>query len=188
MRNIRRGATLIEMVVVTAVLVIAAAIAAPTLQSMSGSTPLSAAADTVKAAWAKARARAIADGQPYRFAVKANSGQFLVAPDSSEVWNGGAQGAAPAQTGAMPPLVIRDTLPGGMIFLSGSGSSNASNTPGASPPPAQPAGGSGGWTCDIVFMPDGTTQQDAEIAFGSQGGRPLVLQVRSATGAATTSH
>ena len=186
MRNVRRGATLIEMVVVMAILVVAAAVAMPSMQSGNG-TSLNAAADTVKAAWAKARARAIADGQPYRFAVMANTSQFQVAPDSSSLWEGSSQGTTTADSGSQP-LVIKDSLPQGMIFLSGDGASGSSSSSGSAPAPASSGGGSGGWTCEIVFMPDGTTQQDAQIAFGAAGGRSLVLQVRSATGAATTSY
>src|SRR5438094_6737810 len=87
-RNKRRGVTIFEMVVVLAILIVAAAVATPTLRSLSGGTPLNAAADTVKARWAEARSRAVAEGRPYRFAIMENTGKFRVAPDSPEFWDG----------------------------------------------------------------------------------------------------
>jgi hypothetical protein len=162
------------MVVVLAILVVAAAIATPSLRLLSGAPTLNAAADTVKARWAEARARAMADGRPYRFAVMENTGKFRVAPDSPEFWDGTTTDASPNDS-SRPPLVIEDKLPPEMRFLS-------------SPDPSAASQGQGGdWTCPIVFMPDGCAQQDAQIVFGGTGGKPLVLRIKAATGVATTS-
>jgi len=167
---------LFEMIVVLAILVIAAAIATPTLQSLSGGgTTLNAAADTVKARWAEARARAVAEGRPYRFAIMENTGKFRVAPDSSEFWDGTTASASPNGDGTRPPLVIEDKLPQEMRFMASPDASGAAQ------------GQSSDWTCPIVFMPDGCAQQDGQIVFGGSGGRPLVLRIKAATGVATTS-
>jgi Tfp pilus assembly protein FimT len=165
---------LFEMIVVLAILIIAAAIAVPNLGWLSGGTTLNAAADTVKARWAEARARAVADGRPYRFAVMENTGKFRVAPDSPEFWDGTATDFS-SSDGSRPPLVVEDNLPKEMRFL---GSPNAAGA-------AQ--GQSHDWTCPIVFMPDGNAQQDAEIVFGGAQGKPLVLRIKGATGVSTTS-
>jgi hypothetical protein len=165
------------MIVVLAILIVAAAIATPTLRSISGTTPLNAAADTVKARWAEARARAVAEGRPYRFAVMENTGKFRVAPDSPEFWDG-TDAASPANNdGTRPPLVVEDKLPQEMRFLSSPDASGG--------PQGQPDGGD--WSCPVVFTPDGNAQQDAQIVFGGEGVRPLVLRIKGATGVATTS-
>jgi Tfp pilus assembly protein FimT len=186
-RNHRAGASLIESIAVLAVMVIAAFIAMPTLRSLSGSSPLNAAADTVKARWAEARGRAVSEGRAYRFAVMHGTGKFRVAPDSDEFWDGSNTGAS-SQGNGSPPLVIEDTLPQNMKFVSADSADGASQGQSGQGQAGQgQTGSSGGWDCPIVFLPDGTTQQDAQIAFGAQGGKPLVLKVQSATGAATSS-
>jgi prepilin-type N-terminal cleavage/methylation domain-containing protein len=174
-RTHRRGVTLFESIVVMVVLVIAAGAATLTYSSaVSGSTPLNAAADVVKAGWADARARAVAESRPYRFSVQEGTGKFRIAPDSPEFWEGGAGSSAPA--GA-----IDRELPQNISFC-GAQSTDPSQTNGQ-----QGAQGGGGWTCPIVFLPDGRTQQDAEIAFGGQGTKTLTLKVRASTGAVITS-
>ena len=181
MRKNRRGVTLFEMIVVLAVMVIAAALAVPTLSALSGGTPLNAAADTVKARWADARSRAVGEGRPYKFAVMQNTGKFRVAPDSSEFWDGSSATSGTSSSGgnSQPPLVVEGSLPQEMHFVTAPDNGNGA---------AQgQSGSSDGWACPVVFLPDGTTEQDAQIAFGTKGGRPLVLKVQSATGAATTS-
>jgi Tfp pilus assembly protein FimT len=168
--------TVFEMVVVLAILVIAAAIAVPNLGILKGGgTTLNAAADTVKARWAEARARAVADGRPYRFAIIENTGKFRVAPDSPEFWDGASTSAPPSGDGARPPLVVEDHLPPEMRFLSSPDAQGGAQ------------GQSNDWTCPIVFMPDGCAQQDGQIVFGGVSGKPLVLRIKAATGVATTS-
>jgi prepilin-type N-terminal cleavage/methylation domain-containing protein len=174
----RRGVTLFESLVVLAVLVVAAAVVTPTLSSLSGRTPLSAAADAVKARWADARARAVAEGRPYRFAVMENTGKFRVAPDSPEYWGDGGAAPAVASDSTQPPLVVDDVLPQDIRFC-GAASGQGDGQTGSD--------GGGNWSCPIVFLPDGTTQQDAQIAFGGQGCAPLVLRIRAITGAYSTS-
>jgi len=165
-----------EMIVVLAILIIAAAIATPTLRSISGSTPLNAAADTVKARWAEARARAVAEGRPYRFAVMENTGKFRVAPDSPEFWDGTDSTSPGGNDGTRPPLVVVDKLPQEMRFLSSADAAGG-----------QGQADGGDWSCPVVFTPDGNAQQDAQIVFGGEGVRPLVLRIRGVTGVATTS-
>jgi Tfp pilus assembly protein FimT len=179
-RNQRRGYTLYELVLVVAVLMVAALLVAPTLQTLAGATPINAAADTVKARMAQARARAMAENRPYRFDVMDNTGTMRIAPDSDEFWDGGS-GSTMASTdssSSQPPLVLEDKLPKEIRFC-GAQSLGSDGQP-------QASGSSGGWVCPVVFLPNGTTRQDAEIAFMEAGGKPLVIRVTSSTGAITT--
>jgi prepilin-type N-terminal cleavage/methylation domain-containing protein len=184
-RNHRRGVTLFESVVVMVILVISAAGAMLTFNSFSGNTPLNAAADTIKARWADARARAIADGIPYKFAVMEGTGKFRVAPNSPEFWSGGAGNSTPSGNGSGPqPLVIEDTLTSNIRFC---GAQSTDASPANGQPSGQGGGGNGEWSCEIVFTPDGNVLQNAEITFGGQGTKNLTLKVWAATGAVTTS-
>ncbi len=171
MRKNRCGFTLFESVVVLAVLLIAAGLIMPSLKGLAGGTPLHAASDMVKSSWSQARSRAISEGRPYRFAVKAGTGQLRVAPDSSDFWDGAGSSSTPASGSGQPPLVLEEKLPGEIRFLTGSDSGPSS----------------GEWGNQIVFLPDGTAQQDASISFGQGGGQPLVLNLQGSTGAVTTS-
>jgi prepilin-type N-terminal cleavage/methylation domain-containing protein len=173
-RKQRSGFTLFESIVVLVVLLVAAGLAVPTLRGLAGGTPLNAASDMVKSSWAQARSRAISEGRPYRFAIKDNSGEFRVAPDSPEFWDG-AGSSAPSSGSSQPPLILEDKLPGDIRFLSGPDSGPSGG------------GGSGEWSNPIVFLPDGNAQQDATISFGQGGGQPVVLQLQGSTGAVTSS-
>src|SRR5438045_428621 len=84
----RPSYTLLELVLVIALLGILTAISYPSLDSMYGHYQLTAATDMVRAGWASARSRALDEGRPYRFAVVPNQGNFRIAPDSSDFWSG----------------------------------------------------------------------------------------------------
>src|SRR5438270_12733665 len=101
-RRRRPGVTLIEMLLVVAILIALAAIAYPTLSAMYGDVKVKAAADEVRAAWTEARAHAIEDGRPYRFAVQPGTAKFRVAPVADGVWDGSGGGSG--HEGEAPPV------------------------------------------------------------------------------------
>src|SRR4051794_15075176 len=111
----RHGFTLLEVLLVVAVIVILGAMAYPSIEAMYGDVRLSAAADQVRARWADARTKAIEDGRPYRFATQPD-GQFRIAPDAPEFWSGGGGTPADASDADTPPLVLEDSLPKGVSF------------------------------------------------------------------------
>ena len=101
-RTRRPGLTLIEVLLVMALLIALGAVAYPTLSAMYGDVRVKAAADEVRAAWTEARARAIEDGRAYR-----------VAPDAGEFWDGSG---GPADENAAPPYIQEDDLPDRIVF------------------------------------------------------------------------
>jgi Tfp pilus assembly protein FimT len=164
----RSGLTLLEVLLVVAIIIALGAVAYPTLNAMYGDVRVKAAADQVQAAWTEARARAIEDGRAYRFSVEENTGRFRVGPDAPEFWDG--SGGAPSDENMAPPHIEEGVLSGGIHF----------NVPADLPT-------EGEWTTVAIFNPDGTCQHDTEITLreADDDGTPIVIRVRAMTGAIT---
>ncbi len=177
----RRAYTLFELVLVLVIVVVMAAIAYPSLDSMYASFRMTQAADQIRARWADARSHAMNEGQAYRFAVIPNKGNFRVAPDTPNYWAGGGEPAASDPNN--PPLVIDETLPKGVRFCTtDSWQSAASDAVGDSSLPTGTID-PGSWSNAVTFLPDGTAKEDVEIVFTARGTRPIVLKLRALTGA-----
>jgi prepilin-type N-terminal cleavage/methylation domain-containing protein len=182
-RRARRSAySLIELLVVMAILVVTAALVFPSLGATYGYYKVNAGMDMVRGAWAQARAAAIEQGRPYRFSVEPDGGFFRVAPDQEAYWNN--QGP-PNNDPDGPPFILEDKLPGGVRFI-------INGEPVASPPPApnireEDRKPTGNWTTACVFNCDGTAREDVRIIFQVRGARPMLLQLRGLTGASSAS-
>lgn len=159
----RRGFTILELMLVLALIVVIAAIAVPSIDSMYSGVKLTSAADMVRGHWADARARAVEDGIPYRFAVVPQTGRFKISPDSET-------SDAPVD-GTDPPLVVEATLPGNVTFADGNDSGAAVSD--------------GEYQSVAVFLPDGSASEDVEVGFRGRGPRTLMLRLRGLTGAVT---
>lgn len=179
---LRRGYTLLELVLVLALLVVVAAMIIPSAESMHGQFRLTQGSDSVRSAWALARAYAIDEGRPYRFAIIPNQGNFRVAPDSPEFWSGGGQAQSPGDS-SNPPLVLNKTLPKGLRFSAPDAAPAAALGTESSLPPESVNPEM--WSSRTVFLPDGTASQDVEIIFGADGTMGLVMKLRALTGAVT---
>jgi prepilin-type N-terminal cleavage/methylation domain-containing protein len=176
----RRAYTLFELVLVLVILVVLAAIAYPSLDSMYASFRMTQAADQIRARWADARSQAMNEGRAYRFAVVPNKGNYRIAPDSAEAWGGGGEPAALDPNNR--PLVINETLPKGVRFSTTASWQNAGGEGGdSSSPPGTVDPGS--WSDVVTFLPDGTAKEDVEIVFTARGARPMILKLRALTGA-----
>ena len=77
----RRAFTLLEVSLVAVLLLMLAMMAYPSIEAMYGGVRLTAAADLIRARWADARAHAIDESKPYRFAIVPDTGRFRVAHD-----------------------------------------------------------------------------------------------------------
>jgi prepilin-type N-terminal cleavage/methylation domain-containing protein len=163
----RPGLTLIEVLLVMALLLILGAVAYPTLSAMYGDVRVKAAADEVRAAWTEARAQAIEDGRAYRFSVEPGTGKFRVAPDAGDFWDG--SGGGPTDDSAPPAHIQEGTLPNGIVF------DVSADLP-----------SDGSWTTVVLFNPDGTCPQDVEVTLKEDDdSTPVVVRVRAMTGAVT---
>jgi len=184
-RSRRSGFSLFEVVVVSAVLVMVAALSYPTLKSSYGYYKLNGSIDSVRAAWAQARARAIEQGRPYRFSVEPNGSHFRVAPDSPDYWSGSAPGDDSQGKG----YVLEQGLPGGVRFaVNGEAGAAAPDARSSSTDPgaADTTNYSGiDWNTAVVFLPDGTAKDDVRILFQVTGAQPTAVQLRGLTCAVT---
>lgn len=163
-RSPRSGFTILEVLLVLAILVIIMAVAYPSLEGMYQDTRVQAAADDVRGAWSEARVRAIDSGVPYRFAVKANGERYRVAPDLAEYWEGSndSEGDGESEDGK----TLTGSLPKNIVFTLESEAPDSG----------------GGWRTVAVFLPDGTCKNDAQVVLRADGCQPLVVSVRSLTG------
>src|SRR5262245_29842004 len=138
----RSGYTLFEMVLVTAVVGITAALVSPAIETMYADTKLTSAADTVRARWADARSRAVEEGRAYRFEMTPGTGKFRVVPDEDQ------------PDGDDQALKIEGELPNNVTFTTKA-------------PGGDNAGSGEGGADAIIFLPDGTADADRTITFSS---------------------
>lgn len=159
----RPGYTLLEVLLVMAILVILTSVSLPSLVSMYGDTKVRGAGDEVRYAWAEARTRSIDHGVPYRFSVQFDSGTYRIAPDSQEFWND----ASDSEMDDGKTLV--GSLPTGINFEPDKNQNTPMQT--------------GNWSSIAVFLPDGTCKNDATIVVKPDDGTyPLIISVRGLTG------
>ena len=124
MARARQAYTLMETVLVMALLVILGAVTVPSLSRLQSPFRVNAAVDSVRAAWAEARAHAVEQGRPYRFGVVPQSGHFRVAPDDPEFWSGsggtaggnGGNGGNGGSSSQAKAYVLARSLPAGVQF------------------------------------------------------------------------
>lgn len=167
---VRSGYTLLEVLLVMAILVSFAAIAAPTMSAMYGDIRVKAAADQVREAWTECRAFSIDEGRAYRFAVKPSTGTYRYAPDAADFW-GGSTGATSygSEDTSLPPHISEAELPTSIVFNVADGIGETSGD---------------GWTTVAVFLPNGTCEEDREVTLQGDGDtRAIVVKVRAMTGA-----
>jgi prepilin-type N-terminal cleavage/methylation domain-containing protein len=178
------GYTLLELMLVLAILVVVSAIAYPSAEAMFGHLRMSQGADAVRGAWAEARAHAIDEGRPYRFAIVPNQGNYRVAPDSPEFWGSNGQGQSAGDSSSQG-VILSKALPKGLRFSAPDAPAAGANLQGESSLPPDSVSPDM-WSSRTVFLPDGTASQDVEIVFGAPGTMGLVMKLRALTGAVTS--
>jgi prepilin-type N-terminal cleavage/methylation domain-containing protein len=164
----RKGVTLIEILLVMAILITLATVAWPSMTAVWGDFRVKAAADQVREAWTEARAFSIEEGRSYRFSVQPDTGKYRIAPDSDSFWGGSGPGD---DENAAPANDKEDELPDKITFQVPSGIGEMSSS---------------GWVTVAIFKPDGTCAEDREITLaGDDDVTPVIIQVRAMTGAIT---
>jgi prepilin-type N-terminal cleavage/methylation domain-containing protein len=169
--RIRRGFTLLELILVLAVIVAVLSMVTPFLQRSFSVQTLKGAADQVRASFGSARARAIKTGNVYAFLYTRDADTYTLAPFINAYSLINPQVLASVQS--PPPL---DRLPKGLTFVGSVVSQDARaqfESEGA-------AAITGGMT-PILFYPDGTSQ-DAALLIQNSKGDQIRIDLRGLTG------
>jgi len=172
-RTRRAGYTLLEIVIVLTLIVVVAALALPSFDSMFLDARTEGAGDMIRARMADARSMAMEHGTAYRFGFVPGTGKFQIAADDSPAWDivqsSGHVEAEDHIVGELPEDIVFGTHP---------------STLGA--------GGGGSWELGGVFLPtgeargamnpDGTTTDDVTFYYGPSGYAPHGVRLHGMTG------
>lgn len=165
-RRLRRpGFTVLELMVVLAVVLILGAILVPALSGFWANNRTKAGVDIATARLADARGAAISQGRPYRVCVSPDGRQVRVCPDESEP----TEQLGTDQTAA--PVWEENTLPATVTITPMNVGTSATSSP-------------DGWITLVVFSPDGTCPEDAAFRVSEEDASvvPMTVRVRGLTG------
>jgi prepilin-type N-terminal cleavage/methylation domain-containing protein len=178
--GLRRGMTLLELLLVVAIMVVVASLAIPAVQRTFSTQALQKGADRVRVAMGQARVRAIKNGEEYAVFLSPGGSWFNVAP----FVNYQEQAALAAQREKMSEQRLQsnyedDLLPKGIEFVLDEVGADARSAE------ALATLGSGGSLRPILFYPDGTSQ-DARVVLRNEKEQYVEVQLRGLTGVAKT--
>ena len=165
--TIRRhsGYTLIEIVVVMAVILILGAVFLPSLTGVEGDRPIKAAGDLLRARIADARSRAMDEGISYRLALSPDFRRVRITPDDQTLQS------PPNESESQDPLVSDNVFPKGVtarVVGDDSGEATVDQY---------------GWTRIATFEPLGTCKETVvEVELNQPGVYSLVVRMRGLTG------
>jgi len=192
-RSVPRGFTLVELLLVLALLVVVVALAWPAIDKPLANYRLLAAADQVRTEWCLARVEAIRSGQACAFQYSPGGRNFCrqrqpaaFSPDADQ-----AELVAAAERSedalAMPDVAAAQpaprTLPEGVVFVD----HNTRLALVATESDAEPETGESSepeYSGSIFFYPDGTTS-DARLLLANERGKIVELTLRGLTGTVT---
>ncbi len=167
----RPAYTIVEVLVVMAIIVLLSALSYAAFQMLQENTATESASDEVRAQWARARSLSIQNNVPYVFGVVWNESAWRIAPEGSEYWDTGASTAQDDQTDSPSNLPVEvGSLEGGVRFVEG-------DAPSLTAAPGKPQDPKSfdvsRFTPLVWFKPDGSI----EPAPTSEGTMPEMLHV-----------
>lgn len=188
-RTAQAGFTLLELTLVLALLVVAAAMVWPALEKPLASERLRHGADKVRSEWTRTRVRAMTTGTPHVFRYVPLTNQYQV-----EIWSGAEsqiEAASLADFGlAQQPAVVAQGigekgLPDGVVFDANQTLQDTrAMLVGADGMQSQM--GQAQWSDPIYFFPDGTAST-ARLLLHNELELYVVLDLRGLTGVVTVS-
>jgi type II secretion system protein H len=172
----RPGYTLLEMLLVLALMSALAAIAVPSLQGPLADRRLRSAAEHVRAAWLTARSEAMTSGQIHIFRYEAQSNQYEIGP-----WEGADSALETATAGTAASSL--QTLPDGVTFVGGNQQEDTRSAQVSSQ-----MGSAAGATSapPVMFYTDGQTST-VELQLAHEFGLGVTLSLRGLTGVVSMS-
>jgi len=182
-RAFRRGLTLVEIVLVLALLVVLSAISIPLMEGQISRAALNSGGDLLRGAWAKARLAAMQSGQTHVFRFEPTGSRFqIVALDALSAPANNELLAEDPETKPEFTEFVRlsqSRLPDGIVFNSGNIS------PSAQLMATLPTVVEGSWSQPILFYPDGTTS-DASLVLANARNVAIRVTLRGLTGISQT--
>ena len=191
----RTGFTLLELVLVLAVLVVLAGLMMPALEKPFAGERLKKGAEQVRTEWTRARIKAMSSGVPQVFTFQPESGWFVVEPyggleveteaaDASAFGLPANNNAAVSSTGPVVVPLQQRELPEGVVFVLGQALADTrSMTMGPTQPQQNPQTAT---SPPVFFYPDGTTST-AELLLRNEHGLHISVALRGLTGLTTIS-
>jgi prepilin-type N-terminal cleavage/methylation domain-containing protein len=181
--RLHRGLTLVEVLLVLALLVVISAISIPLLEGSFSRAALYGAGDLLRGAWAKARLAAMQSGQTHAFRYEPMGSRFQIVALNS--LGDPAQNELFLDDGESKPesaefvRLSQNRLPEGVIFHSGNVASSAQTL--ATLPTALESS----WSQPILFYPNGTTS-DATLLLANSQEVTIRVTLRGLTGISQT--
>jgi prepilin-type N-terminal cleavage/methylation domain-containing protein len=193
-----RGLTLLEILIVLALLVVLAAVTMPALSGTLRKQRLVSAAEEVRAEWMRAHIKAMKTGRIHVFRFQVGERHYEVAPwvaadDAIEAAPSAASpiaGFSSASTAAgdsaasAPDDDLGPGLPEGIIFVGGDVQADSRALAIEEIMSAAPAVGTTQWGPPILFYPDGTSS-DAFVVVANEQSEAVRVDLRGLTGLAT---
>lgn len=182
LRSPRRGVTLVEILLVFAILVMVAALAMPILTGTFEGRKLRLAADVIRGEWARARVQAIESGKEWVFVYQPGSGNYSIQPYNPFETPALTNTRAPESQGNFD--YGEGLLPAGVLFEAAQTQADS-----RSDLLTEQSGGSGSGQSDssfILFYPDGSAQQ-SRLRVVNDRQWYVQLDLRALTGTALVS-
>jgi prepilin-type N-terminal cleavage/methylation domain-containing protein len=179
----RRGYTLLELLLALAVLLVVAGVAWPMLLRMYAGEPLQRSAEEVRQLLTASRLRAIDDGVVYEFRYEPDGPKYALLPQQSAGLAADESLTTPSGSAAESAALAEPLeLPPGVRF--GLSQAVSSGTTLSVLPDSRLSGGA--WSDPILFHPDGSSI-DATVDLVDDDGRSITITVRGLTGTADVS-
>ncbi len=178
----RRALTLIEVLLVLALLVMLAAVVWPELEPVVASLELRKSAERIRVEWERARVDALSTGRTILFRYEPDSNHYCLqrCPEPQFTPGGTADQTTDSTSNGAEAPDREAFLPEKIHFDSSEISDNATDWLGDVTLPAT----SGEWSDPVVFYPDGTTS-DAKLVLTNQRDQSVELSLRGLTGVVT---
>jgi type II secretion system protein H len=179
----RRGMTLLELLIVLAMIVVVAAVALPSMRQAWQYQQLRHSADLLRAVCGQARVKAMRTGQIHMLRVEVGTGRYYVQSwtTGDDALNASANETLEQQQlqPVIDPLVMKE-LPEGITFHTTNSQSDSRGRE-VEDTLLQLERGQGTWSLPMLFYPDGSSSP-AELTLANESAKAIPLEIRSLTG------
>lgn len=184
-RGAWRGVTLIELLLVLAILALVAATAWPSLERSLADQRLRDAADTIRAEWQHARAQAMSSGVAYQFHYMPEERVYWIEPCDDATVSSEPAASASANALGQASESDRQRLPDNILFVEGrvqraSAEAASSETSDPARNGQNQVSDEGELNAPLVFSPDGTCST-AQVTLRNEYDRGITLSIHGLT-------